>query len=508
MLIYLKPNNKQLQVVPEPHDEPKFFTRIQNLCSYTEEGLKYCRAYLDGKWDGVVRLMTKTGTTNIGLLSMIETFLKTKNIAYRIIDERQLKPPSTPIDISARLQELNRPPRWYQQQAVDAMCAADRGIIKAATGSGKTQIAAMATAKFGAKTAILVIGTDLLHGFHSDFSKIFNHPIGIIGDGKCDIQDISIVSIWTVGSAIKEVEKQFLAAKGVKGKTKSYLPKADLSEEEGEVEKFDKKNSNKIIDWLTSVDVCMIDECHITSCNTISKIYDYIHPQKMFGFSGTPQSMKGSDLITKSVLGDNLIEISASTLIKEGVLAKPIIKFRQVPACAVDGNTYMEEYSQYVVTNPVRNAMILRDAKELVSKGYQTLILFSVISHGKILKELFEADGTLRVEILDGHDSAERRNEVKRKALAKEVDVILASKIFNIGVDIPSLSGYINAAAGKSYVSCVQKLGRVIRGYPGKTTAACVEYIDNSPRYLKNHSKARRDIYKLEEEFVLLNANF
>jgi superfamily II DNA or RNA helicase len=505
MQIILLPNNKKLQIKQEETDDPKFFERIRRLCAYKDEALQYSPQYKSGNWDGMYYLMNKNGIANVGLLKLITNFLDSKLVKYTIIDQRTISANFSPIDISARLNEINRNPRWYQQQAVDAMVKSDRGIVKAATGSGKTQIAAMATAHFGVKTAIFVIGKDLLHGFHKDFTNIFQKPIGIIGDGICDIQDISIISIWTIGSAIKAKEVAEAAAVGVK--LKSSRKSSDPDEGE-ETEKFDKSNANKILDFLSKVQVCMIDECHITACNTISKIYDYISPVKLFGFSGTPQSLKGSDLITRSVLGENLIEISASTLIKEGVLAKPIIKFRNVPAAFITGNSYIEEYSQYIVNNPTRNGMILYDAKQLVLKGYQTLVLFSMISHGEILKQIFEEDGTLRVEVLDGSDTAERREEVKRKALAGELDVILASKIFNIGVDIPSLSGYINAAAGKSYVSVVQKLGRVIRGYPGKTTAACVEYIDNSPRYLKHHSRARRDIYKLEPEFVIKNGEF
>jgi superfamily II DNA or RNA helicase len=482
MLITLLPDNKYLSI----DCEEVFFKKIDKLCSYKQDGYMFSPAARSRGWDGTVKLFKKR-TAPVGLLNMIVEYCNDHGIDYEIDDKRKISKISNHIDISHRLDEINRTPRWYQIKACEAAVNSPRGIIKAATGSGKTQIAGMIAATIGKPTVILVIGTDLLHSFRRDFELMFQKEIGIVGDGYCEIRDITIVSIWTAGAALK-LGKTLFADEVSVGK-----------------EKYSEKNTPAILKCLKEAKVVILDECHICACNTLRKIYDFIYPEHFYGMSGSPFADKESDIVTRAIIGDNLVDISASLLIKEGVLAKPFIKFKRVPKMFIDVNsTYAEIYSTYIVNNITRNSMILRDAKMLVSKGYQTLVLFNNIAHGELLKEMFTSDGTLRFAVLDGSDSSDVRNEVREKALAKEIDVIIASKIFNIGVDIPSLSGYINAAAGKAFVSTVQKLGRVIRGYPGKTKAAVIEYMDDA-KYLKKHSNKRKDIYSIEPEFVIMD---
>jgi hypothetical protein len=71
-----------------------------------------------------------------------------------------------------------------------------------ATGSGKMATAALIIASFNKSTIFYVIGKDLLHQSHKMLSKVFDQKIGIVGDGLCDIQDINVVSVWTLGHAL------------------------------------------------------------------------------------------------------------------------------------------------------------------------------------------------------------------------------------------------------------------------------------------------------------------
>ena len=81
-----------------------------------------------------------------------------------------------------------------------------------------------------------------------------------------------------------------------------------------------------------------------------------------------------------------------------------------------------------------------------------------------------------------------------------KIDCVLASKIFDIGVDIPSLAGLVIACGGKSTVKALQRVGRVIRKYPGKKFAVVIDFYDQAT-YLDNHSKTRYKIYKSEDGF-------
>jgi len=81
-----------------------------------------------------------------------------------------------------------------------------------------------------------------------------------------------------------------------------------------------------------------------------------------------------------------------------------------------------------------------------------------------------------------------------------KIDCVLASKIFDIGVDIPSLSGLVIACGGKSTVKALQRVGRVIRKYPGKKFSVIIDFVDQA-HFLQEHSKIRYKIYSSEDGF-------
>ena len=80
------------------------------------------------------------------------------------------------------------------------------------------------------------------------------------------------------------------------------------------------------------------------------------------------------------------------------------------------------------------------------------------------------------------------------------IQVLIASKIFDQGIDIPELDALILAGSGKSSGRALQRIGRVIRKSPGKKKAIVVEFFDNC-KYLRDHSEARIKVYKSEPGF-------
>jgi superfamily II DNA or RNA helicase len=106
----------------------------------------------------------------------------------------------------------------------------------------------------------------------------------------------------------------------------------------------------------------------------------------------------------------------------------------------------------------------------------------------------------MKCAILDGSNDKDEREKVKKDLQDHKIDCVLASKIFDLGVDIPSLSGLVIASGGKSTVKALQRVGRVIRRHPGKTYAVIIDFVDQAP-FLDNHSKIRYKIYKSEDGF-------
>lgn len=433
------------------------------------------------KWDGMKKLLTPTLQFPTGLVDRVEDFYKEAGKAVEIVDKRPAKSIGTPRDIMPNLKKLGKPPYPYQLEILDVIDKKDRGIIKVATGGGKSLIAALIAAKLGKKAIIYVIGKDLLYQFHEFFSEVFDEKIGIIGDGKCEIHDINIASIWTIGQAIGMDKKTILL---------------DGDDDE---ESVGKNKYASIMQMVKESKVHLIDECHMSACETIQQVFKTAKSEHIYGLSGSPWRDDGADLLVESILGRYIVNISASYLIEQGFLAQALIRFRVVPPYHYPlEKQYQSIYKKYVVENDMRNGLVLDAAKTTVEKGYQTLVLFNSIKHGKILYDLFSQH--MNCAILDGSNTKEERQQVKKDLLAHKIDCVLASRIFDIGVDIPSLSGLVIACAGKSTVKALQRVGRVIRKYPGKKFAVIIDFIDQAP-FLDNHAKIRYKIYKSEEGF-------
>ncbi len=433
------------------------------------------------KWDGFKKLLTPTLRFPVGLLDRVKEFYQAAGKEFTLVDKRAPKSIGTSRDILPNLKALGKEPYPYQLDILNVIDHADRGIIKVATGGGKSLIAALIAAKLGKRTIIYVIGKDLLYQFHQFFSEAFSEPIGIIGDGQCRIHNINIASIWTVGQAIGMNKKSIL-----------------LDSEDDEKAVSQNKYAD-IVRMMKSSKVHIIDECHMSACETIQQIFKSSIPEHIYGLSGSPWRDDGQDLMIESILGKYIVNISASYLIERDYLAQPLIRFRVVPPYPHElDRIYQSVYKRYVVENDMRNGLVLDAAQTMVDKGYQTLVLFNSLKHGKILYDVFKQH--MKCAILDGSNDKEERERVKKDLMEHKIDCVLASRIFDIGVDIPSLSGLVIACGGKSTVKALQRVGRVIRRYPGKKFAVIVDFIDQAP-FLDNHSKVRYKIYKSEKGF-------
>ncbi len=491
MITTIRINNDNSTCVLENENDVGFLWSLDRELSFAVQGAEHTRAfkgYFDKEgnyrqWDGLHRLLNKDLTFPIGLLNRVKNFCESTNRTIQLIDNRQTKTPNVAIDIIPVLKKMGKEPYPYQIDAVKSISKEDRGIIRLATGGGKTIVAALATANFGKKTILYVIGKDLLHQTHKFFSSVFDYKIGIVGDGICDIQDINIVSVWTVGQALG-------------------LNKSEILTEIEEENSVDPQRYQDIRQMLLDAKVHIFDECHLAACRTIQEIGKNINPEHIYGMSASPWRDDNADLLIECILGQNIVDISASYLIDNGFLVKPIIKFLKVPPLDDKSKrAYQTIYKNYITDNPVRNNLVVRAAERLVEQGYQTLVLYNNVAHGNTLHQ--ELSKKIPCVLLSGKDSSENREIAKRRLENKELDCVIASKIFDIGVDLPSLSGLVIASGGKSSVRALQRIGRVIRKYPGKKQAAVVDFYDQAA-FLKEHSNERKRIYSTEEKFEII----
>jgi len=458
---------------------------LDGLLSFKSPAAEFSRAYGHG-WDGFIHLMNPDLSFSYGLLDKVIEFINNKNIKIDIIDNRK-KSQINKIEIINRLKEIGKEPRRYQKEISEIVYKKDCGILKIPTGTGKTIISLLMLANLGKKSIYYVTGTDLLYQAYNLFKDVFqDHKIGIIGDGLCDPGFITIVSVWTVGKSL-----------GIKD--------VFIDDEENDEKQLEPEKYKTIKNEIKQSKVHIFDECSYVACNTIQEIYKNINPEHIYGMSASPWRDTNDDLLIECVLGNRIIDLQAKYFIDNGFLVPPIIKFIEVPKYnGVINKNYKLTYNKYIVENEDRNKLILSGIRELINKKYKTLVLYNSIKHGKILKELISKE--FKCTLLSGKDNIKNRQKAKEDIESGKIEVIIASKIFDLGVDFPVLSALILASGGKSSVRALQRIGRVIRPYPNKKHAAIIDFIDNA-EYLREHTDRRLSIYRAEEGFKVIWPN-
>ena len=456
---------------------------IDKQCSYVHQSFSYMQAKrgMYKGWDGIVRLF-KNGKFPIGLLSRVEYILKKRNIDYKKEDLRSKIDYGKPMVIDPN---CFFKPRVYQTEAVNACVKHGLGVVKMPTGSGKTGTLSMLTGHYNVKTMIYVIGVELLYQMKSTIETLYPElEVGIIGDGICDIKDINIATIWSAAAAFDRKIEAF-------DSDVTYDKKSNKS-----------LNKEKVRKAVREAEMFILDECQYAAANTVQFLHkESKSARHRFLFSASPWRDGGDDLLIEAVGGRKIYDLNASRLIKDGFLVMPEIHFLSVPPIRGVGSNYQDVYKRYIVENEERNSIIINSAKKLIKAGRKVLILVTRVNHGKAIMKMVK-EQSIECDFLDGNKSSKERMGVINKMKNGDLNLIIASKIFDQGVDIPQLDALILAGSGKSSGRALQRLGRVIRKYPNKTRAIVVEFDDNA-KYLKDHSEARYRVYKSEPMFKI-----
>lgn len=479
-MITIKVTNTKCQILGL--SDQKMIKILDHELSYQLAGYDFAatagRIY--SGWDGRVRLMDKKLQFPVGLLKRAGKAMIEEGFEVQVEDLRD-EPKGKLIPLSPSFKA-----RDYQLEVVDLAEKKGSGIIRMCTGSGKTSVIAMLAGRFNVKTVIYVIGIELLYQMKETIERVLRVKCGVIGDGICDIQPngINICTIWTAAQAFGE--KIELIDCDVTASAK-YKP--------GAIQK------GKIQKMVHEAELFVLDECQYAASKSLQFIHRVsVNSRYRFLLSGTPWREMGDDLLIEAVSGPKFYDLPASKLIAEGVLVPPKIYFMSVPKMKNLHGTYAEVYNAYVMRNVTRNKMIFDATKTLVDAGKRVLVLISKVEHGQILLDMMKDQ--FRVDALNGSSTTESRMSAIQNMRDGKVDVLIASKIFDQGIDIPELDALILAGSGKSSARALQRIGRVIRSYPGKKWANVIEFWDNA-KYLESHSTARLKIYKSEPGFQI-----
>ena len=458
---------------------------ITEICSIEDPNAIYRNAFVENEWDGKIRLLRRNKEIIIipnGLTNDVIEYLNFSSDTTIVIIEHTI--PKKKFDWKINKHII---PRKYQIEAMKSSIKSKKGIIQLPTGSGKTIIASLITQKIGLKTLICVHTIDLLNQAYNTFKMMIpNANIGIIGNGKKIIGDITIATIQSLCKA-NERRKMLNEYRNI------------MEPEEYEKLKNEKKNNmndEELMEIFDSIKMIIWDEVHLLPAFTFYRTtMNFKNTTYKIGMSATPRRDDGLDLKIKAGIGEIIYKKNFHDMIKMGYLCPCNVYLKKIKHPENYPNKFKAIYSRGIIINTERNIEIVNLFHEL--NGI-TMVLVKYKKHADIIHSIYREKYGINIPILHGKLGKRQRKEMVYNFKNNKILRIIATTLADIGLDIPHLNNVIIAGGGKSSVRTLQRAGRVMRIYPDKKVGNVYDFIDDA-QYLYEHSLLRKDVYEDDE---------
>jgi superfamily II DNA or RNA helicase len=358
--------------------------------------------------------------------------------------------------------------RDYQREIVVEAVRAGRGVIRAATSSGKTAVMAMILRALGLPPALVLVGgRSLVAQTRLEIARWLGEEVGEISSGRRVVSPRVVVGL--VQSVAAHAHEPWLA------------------------------------EFLTSRRVLMVDEVHhvargargagsgarIRGGQWYSLAMACPAPNR-YGLSATPLKL-GDPVQNWRLVGSTgpllTAGISGTDLVEQGYAARPHVYFLSYDTPSLPRMPYPAAVRLGIVSCPARNEVCAYAARELHALGLKVLVLVERSEHGRALLEAVQG---LSVPAAYTHGGLSQADQEERLDWLRRpgARVLISTRVLGEGANVPDLGGVIYARGGKGFVQLFQGIGRGIRpkGAPGEAGACVVVIPDDAhhPRLAKH----------------------
>ncbi|MDP3058959.1 MAG: DEAD/DEAH box helicase family protein, partial [bacterium] len=327
----------------------------------------------------------------------------------------------------------------------------DKALVVAATGLGKTYLAAFDSLGFS-RVLFVAHREEILKQAEESFKAV--RPAAstgyFIGARKDTEQALIFATIQTLGRA---------------------------------------ENLNEYYFTEDAFDYMVVDEFHHAAANSYQGLLDYFKPKFLLGLTATPDRMDNKDIYA---LCEHNVAYEIS--LKGAINRDWLVPFRYYGI--YDPTDYDKiEYSngRYDIEQ-LESSLSQQGRAELVYERYskyrntRTLGFCATIKHAEFMAEYFADKGVKAVCVTSNGTSRCSMDRAKAVLYLKEhkIDVVFSVDIFNEGVDIPAVDMVMFLRPTESYTIFMQQLGRGLRKIDGKDHLLVLDFIGN---YKKAHIK-------------------
>ena len=322
---------------------------------------------------------------------------------------------------------------------------AQKALIQAATGIGKTFLAAFDSKKYE-KVLFVAHREEILKQAAVSFQNVRNSKdYGFfMGAEKCTDKPLIFASVASLGKPEYLNEKYFAP------------------------------------DYF---DYVVIDEFHHAVNDQYRRIVEYFRPQFLLGLTATPERMDGKNIY--EICDYNVpYEIS----LKDGINKGMLVPFHYygiydetdyTKLHIVKGKYAEEELNRTYIGNAYRHELIYKYYCKYGSR--QALGFCCSKEHAREMAREFSSRGIPSVAVFSdaSGEYTEKRNVAIQKLKNGEIRAIFSVDMFNEGVDITSVDMVMFLRPTESPIVFLQQLGRGLRKCRGKEFLTVLDFIGN-----------------------------
>ena len=336
---------------------------------------------------------------------------------------------------------------------IEALCAlentraegAGRALVQAATGVGKTYLAAFDSKDYE-RVLFVAHREEILKQAAQSFKNVRNSDdYGFFdGESKCTDKSMIFASVATLGRS------EYL-------KNKYFAP-----------------------DYFNYI---VIDEFHHAVNDQYQRIVNYFKPQFLLGLTATPERMDGRNIY--EICDYNVpYEISLKEAINKGMLVPfhyyGIFDDTDYSKLHIVRGRYDEkELNETYIGNVHRYELIYKYYCKYGSR--QALGFCCSKEHAREMAREFSSRGIPSVAVFSdaSGEYTEKRNVAIQKLKKGEIRAIFSVDMFNEGVDITSVDMVMFLRPTESPIVFLQQLGRGLRKCRGKEFLTVLDFIGN-----------------------------
>jgi superfamily II DNA or RNA helicase len=233
-------------------------------------------------------------------------------------------------------------------------------------------------------------------------------------------------------------------------------------------------------------DTVVIDECHRMAGSRFHKLASTIKPRIVLGLTATPERADGQSILpyfTNRPDGSPAVELRLWSALDLQLLAPfeyygidDETDFSEVPWGRADEETRIID--RLVTGNQARARQVVHEWERLAGSARNSrAVLFCVsIAHAEFMTRQLEQAG-IPALCLTGETPRDERRRAPSRLRNGEVSALVTVDLFNEGIDLPEVDTLLLLRPTQSPVVFQQQIGRGLRLAPGKESCLILDFV-------------------------------